>query len=209
MLSLGRAPRRGERAGKGKRRPLAAGIPSLALSGRFEIAMKIYCRKCSSFPQSLRDSSPIVGSLSHSGVRAFEAFRGFESFPTGMIVSPLHPLRGSFPRWGTRDESAMGIYCRKCRSSPHRLRRSSPGMSLPFSAFSTCTIVRPLPLHFAPGPPLTRGGEWRALTFRPEGPESICMLTISMLLFQAPQGYYKTIIPKNLKKGALTPGSIF
>ena len=49
----------------------------------------------------------------------------------------------------------------------------------------------------------------RALTFRPEGTESICMLTISMLSFQAPQGYYKTIIPKNPKKGALTPGSIF
>ena len=135
---------------------MAAGIPSLALSGRFEIAMKIYCRKCSSFPQSLRDSSPIVGSLSHSGVRAFEAFRGFESFPTGMIVSPLHPLRGSFPRWGTRDESAMGIYCRKCRSSPHRLRRSSPGMSLPFSAFSTCTIVQP-PSRLWRQPPELRG----------------------------------------------------
>ena len=26
---------------------------------------------------------------------------------------------------------------------------------------------------------------------------------------QAPQVYYKTIIPKNPKKGALTPGSIF
>ena len=27
--------------------------------------------------------------------------------------------------------------------------------------------------------------------------------------FKAPQAYYKTIIPKNPKKGALTPGSIF
>ena len=28
-------------------------------------------------------------------------------------------------------------------------------------------------------------------------------------MFKAPQAYYKTIIPKNPKKGALTPGSIF
>ena len=38
--------------------------------------------------------------------------------------------------------------------------RSSPGMHVPFSSFSTCTIVQPLPLRFAPGPPRTSGRVW-------------------------------------------------
>ena len=32
---------------------------------------------------------------------------------------------------------------------------------------------------------------------------------VQVEMFKAPQAYYKTIIPKNPKKGALTPGSIF
>ena len=58
------------------------------------------------------------------------------------IDSPLHPLCGSFPRWGTRDESAGEVYCRKC-SSPSPAVPELPGMILPLSSFSTCTIVQP------------------------------------------------------------------
>ena len=39
------------------------------------------------------------------------------SFVIALKVSPLHPLRGSFPRRGTRDVSAGKIHSRKCSSS--------------------------------------------------------------------------------------------
>ena len=54
-------------------------------------------------------------------------------------------------------------------------------------------------------------GRWR-----PDGREYVWGMyadvrekPVQVETFKAPQAYYKTIIPKNPKKGALTPGSIF
>ena len=56
----------------------------------------------------------------------------FESTGILTIDSPLHPLRGSFPRWGTRDEIARKVYCRKC-SSPSASLLSAAGCLHGFS----------------------------------------------------------------------------
>ena len=67
------------------------------------------------------------------------------------IDSPLHRLWQSFPRWGTQDVSEGFIFLTTC-SSPSPALRELPGMSLPSSSFSTCTIVQP-PSRLEGSPP--------------------------------------------------------
>jgi|GEM_PF-3824129 len=73
----------------------------------------------------------------------------------GHAVMRLTPeYRSSLRPWYLADDFPY-----KCSSSPHPLCGSSPGISSPFSSFSSCTIVQP-PSRLRRQPPELRGA-WR------------------------------------------------